>query len=259
MFKNKKADSYSRHTSYDWEEKNAQPINSRKVPFAVVESYKTIRTNLMFLLSQKNGKVVALSSSNAGEGKSTTAINIAIAFSQLDIKVLLIDADLRRSTVHKKLKLNNTNGLSNVIAGFATFEETVCPFNANLDVLLSGPVPPNPSELLGSISFEKLLDQLKERYDYIIIDTPPINVVSDTLALAPKTDGLLLVFRDMFTPGDSVRRALAAAEFANISILGAIMNGANPKSKRGYRKYSYGYKYGYRHNHKAYTYEPNEK
>lgn len=249
---------YNYNYSYDSEQyaKSGQSSDQRKVPFSIVESYKTIRTNLMFLLSQKGGKVVVVSSSDAGEGKSTTAINVAIAFSQLDNKVLLIDADLRRSTIHKKIKLQNTNGLSHVIAGFSTFEEAVASFNANLDVLVAGPIPPNPSELLGSHTFEVLLENLKEKYDYIIIDTPPINVVSDSLVLAPKTDGLVLVFRDTVTPYDSFNRALAAAEFAGIPVLGAIMNGANPKSKRGYtyRKYysspryssrRYGYNYSY--------------
>lgn len=234
----------------DYAEKNQIGENNastRKVPFAIVESYKMIRTNLLFLLAQTNGKVIAISSSSSGEGKSTTAINAAIAFSQIDSKVLLIDADLRRSSIHKKLKLDNTNGLSNVIANFSTFDEAVTHFNPNLDILTAGPFPPNPSELLGSVSLETLLQNLRERYDYIIIDTPPINVVSDALVITPKTDGLVLIFRDMFTPHDALKRALAAANFANINVLGAIMNGSNPKTNRrySYRKYSYGYKYRY--------------
>jgi len=143
----------------------------KKVPFAVVEAYKTMRTNLMFLLAQQNGKVVGFTSSNASEGKSTTSVNIAIAFSQLGGKVLIIDADLRRSSIHKKLKIENEDGLSNVLAGFSEFHSAVQHVNANFDVLSAGPIPPNPSELLGSVKFAELMTKLKEEYDYIIIVT----------------------------------------------------------------------------------------
>ena len=215
----------------------------KKVPFAVVEAYKTMRTNLMFLLAQENGKVLAFTSSNASEGKSTTSVNIAIAFSQLGGKVLIIDADLRRSSIHKKMRLENTDGLSNVIVGFSDFESAVQAANPNLDVLTSGPIPPNPSELLGSAAFEELMLKLREKYDYIIIDTPPLNIVTDALLIGPRTDGVILVVRDAFTPHDTIKRAIDSAKFANIKILGAIMNGANPKNSRRYTYRRYGYKY----------------
>lgn len=234
---------------------------NKKVPFAVVESYKSIRTNLLFLLAQSGGKVIAFSSSNASEGKSTTAVNSAIAFSQIGGKVLLVDADLRRSSIHKKLKIENQNGISNVLVGFSDFASAVHTVNENLDVLTAGSIPPNPSELLGSKQFADLIVSLREQYDYIVIDTPPINIVSDALLIAPRTDGLILVVRDGFTPHDTIKRAIDAAEFANINILGAIMNGANPKSSRRYtyRRYSYGYKYsryGYGYG-KEYSYGKN--
>ncbi|MBR4073398.1 MAG: CpsD/CapB family tyrosine-protein kinase [Clostridia bacterium] len=213
-----------------------------------------MRTNLMFLLAQQNGKIVAFTSSNASEGKSTTSVNVAIAFSQLGGKVLVVDADLRRSSIHKKLRLENEDGISNVLAGFSEFSKAVQSINPNLDVLTAGPIPPNPSELLGSPKLTELFDKLREEYDYIIIDTPPLNVVTDALLIGPKTDGIILVVRDEFTPHDTVKRAIDAAEFANIKILGAVMNGANPKVSRGYtyrrysykyRSYGYGYGYGY--------------
>ena len=141
---------------------NPQNI-AKRVPFAVVEAYKTIRTNLLFLLAQNKGKVIALSSSNAGEGKSTTSINLAVSFAQLNKKVLLIDADMRRSSVHKKLKLDNTNGLSNAIAGFVSYEEAICKYTDYLDIMTAGPIPPNPSELLSYTSFDELLANLKEK------------------------------------------------------------------------------------------------
>lgn len=218
---------------------------TRHVPFAVVEAYKTIRTNLTFLLSSSENKVFGITSPDAGDGKSTTAINMAIAFSQFGDKVLLIDADMRRSSVHKKLKIENNAGLSGVLAGFNNWEEVVTNISDSLDVITAGQVPPNPSELLGSARFEKLVEEVGQKYSYVIIDTPPIDVVSDALVIAPHTAGLVLVVKDQVTSTDAIKRTIEAAKFANINILGAVMNGANPKSGRryGYRKYG---KYGYR-------------
>lgn len=223
-------------------EVSANETASKHVPFAVVEAYKTIRTNIMFLLAKNEGRKLSFSSANAGEGKSTTSINVAVAFSQLGCKVLLVDADMRRSSIHKKLKLDNENGLSNLIAGFCTFEQAVKHFNQNLDILTAGPIPPNPSELLGSTQLDEIIAGIKGNYDYIIFDTPPINVVSDALVLTPKTDGLILVVRDEITEHDSFECALASARFANINILGAVMNAADPAKGKNYKYRKYRYK-----------------
>lgn len=211
-------------------------IKNSKVPFAVAEAYKSIRTNLMFLLNKKMGNVVTVSGSDISEGKSTTAVNMAIAFSQLGDKILLIDGDLRRSSIHKKTKLDNEKGLSDILGGFAEFEDVVKTVNPNLDVLTSGHQAPNPSELLGSARYEALINELKEKYVYIIIDTPPVNVVSDALIVAPKSDGVVLVVRDKFTMSDSLKKAIEAFEFANVKVLGAVMNAAGAKSKKSYYK-----------------------
>ncbi len=220
---------------------------SRHVPFAVVEAYKAIRTNLTFLLASSETKVFGITSPEAGEGKSTTAVNMAIAFSQLGDKVLLIDADMRRSSIHKKLKIENNAGLSNILAGFNKYSEVITHISDTFDVITAGQVPPNPSELLGSANFKELVDTVSKEYGYVIIDTPPVDVVTDALVIAPSTAGLVLVVKDQVTPTDSIRRAIEAAKFADINILGAVMNAANPKmsGKYGYRKYGYR-KYGYR-------------
>lgn len=232
-----------------------QVTQRRTAPFAVVEAYKSIRSNLCFLLEKSDkGNVIAITSSNAEEGKSTTAVNLAVAFSQLEDRILIIDADLRRSSIHKKLHIENDKGLSNVLAGMCDFEEAVKKLSDRLHILTSGQIPPNPSEMLSSKRFSNLIEKLREAYDYIIIDTPPLNVVSDALVIVPNTDGFAFVLRDGFTPNYTIKRALASAEFAKVKTLGAIMNGANPKSqgKYIYRKYSYRsqyynryYKYGY--------------
>lgn len=236
---------------------------AKKVPFAVVEAYKTIRTNLMFVLAQNSGRVVTFSSSNASEGKSTTAVNVAIAFSQLGDKILLIDGDMRRSSVHKKLKIENNEGLSDILVGFSTFDDAVIHMNDSLDVLTAGRIPPNPSELLGSQAFTELVETARKKYSFVVLDSPPIGVVSDALVIAANTDGMVLVVRDGYTPNDSIKQSISSAEFANINIIGAIMNGANSRSDRRYtyRRYRYAsryYKYNYGYG-KPYAYNRLDK
>ncbi len=227
-----------------YETKGVNP--DRQVPFAIVEAYKTIRTNLMFMMSQSNKKQIAISSSLAGEGKSTTAVNIAIAFSQLGCKVLLIDADLRRPSVHKKLKLPNTKGLSSVLINLCEPGECLNNINPNLDVMTSGPMPPNPSELLSSAKMSDLLDSLQDQYEYILIDTPPINIVSDALVLAPKTNGIVMVVKDQLSTHDELRKSISAIEFANVKLLGIVLNGSSRREatlqKYRYNRYKYTYK-----------------
>lgn len=218
--------------------------------FAVVESYKMIRTNLLFLLSQTNEKTITVSSSVAGEGKSTTAINIAVAFSQLGCRVLLIDADMRKPSVHKKLHISNEKGLSSILVGFEKLEESTNSINQNFDVITSGPTPPNPSELLGSEQMTELLAKLNTLYDYVILDTPPVNIVPDALIVAPKTSGIVFVVQDYITPHAYFQKALNSIEFAGVKLLGVILNGSNNKTNKKYR-----YKYRYKYNQYNYTYK----
>lgn len=212
---------------------------NNEAPFSVVEAYKTIRTNLMFVLPNKNKKTIIVSSSLPGEGKSTTSLNLGISFSQLDQRVLLIDGDMRNPTIYKKLKINNSKGLSSILVGFCELGEVIKNVYPNFDVLTSGPLPPNPAELLGSDNMSELLEVLEEYYDLIIIDTPPINVVSDSLILAPKTDGIIIVIKQGETTHEQFKKVLNSIEFANVKLLGTILNGIKFEGK----KYNYKYKY----------------
>ena len=218
--------------------------NSGKTPFSVVESYKHIRIHLVTALSNAEGNVVTVSSPNAAEGKSNTAANTAITLSQLNKKVLLIDADSRRSTIHQKLKIENELGLMDVITGEATVDAVVKSYNPYLDIMTSGTNHNNPSELYSSQSFDDMIKEVSEKYDYVLIDTPPVNIVSDALVIAQKTTGMLLVIRADFTNGDSFRKALNLTKALDINLLGVVINSVNAESKKYYKYGKYG-KYGY--------------
>lgn len=251
--------------SYQNDQKNAI-ITGKKIPFAIIEAYKNIRTSIDFLLADEEKNTFTVTSANAVEGKSTTSSNLAVAFSQLEKKVLLIDADLRRASIHKKFNIENKSGLSNVIINEAEFEDVVVKVKPYLHILTAGKLPPNPSELLGSKRFEEFLNKASEEYDYVIVDTPPLNVVTDSMLVAPLTGGVVLVVRDGYTPHYSIEKAIADIEFAGIKILGAVMNGVNAGNKKNYiyrktgnesyGKYRYGYnKYGYKYGYNRYGYD----
>lgn len=222
--------------------KNVNANISSQAPFAVVEAYKNIRIRLLYTLENMQGKVVAFTSPNVSEGKSTTAVNMAITLSQLNKKILLIDGDIRRATVHKKLKLENKKGLSNILARECQFEEAVNSYNPYLDVLTSGSVVINPSDLIGSTDFDKLVEKIREEYDYIIIDTPPVNIVSDALAISKKCDGVVLVARISYTTYAQLKTAKNALNALDINVLGTILNGAGGTKKKYGSYYKYGYK-----------------
>ncbi len=227
--------------------KNVSPNIAGKAPFAVVEAYKNIRIRLLSMLDEIGGKVVAFSSPNASEGKSTTAVNMAITLSQLNKKVILIDMDIRRATIHKKLKIDNFTGLSDLLAREVSFEDAVTKYNPYLDILTSGSITNNPSDLIGSTDFDKLLEKLREEYDFVIIDTPPVNVVSDSLSISQKCDGVILITRIAVTTYADVRAAISSLEELNVNILGTVINGAggSGSSYSKYGKYGSYSKYGY--------------
>ena len=216
---------------------------SDKSKFAIVESYKAARTNIMFALSADDNKVFAVTSYSKGEGKSTVSSNLAISFSKMEKKVLLIDSDLRRPNVHNIFKVKNASGLSNVIGKMVSFEEVVHrKVLPNLDILPSGTIPPNPSELLCSARFIDLVNKLKENYDYIIFDTPPIGVVADALLLKDLVAGFVVVLRERSTTHGDVQNLLESAKLADCKLLGFIKVGcvsSKKRTRRGYYYYQY--------------------
>lgn len=229
------------------QEKNSYGPQSGDVWFGVREAYHTIRTNLMFSVAKKECKVIIVSSSIAGEGKTTTSANVAFSIAKSNQKVLLIDLDLRKPQIYRLLKKPNVPGVTNYLSGFNTMEEVLhknaCP---NLDLICAGTISPNPGEMVASEGMLRLLEEMKQKYDFIIIDTPPINVVSDALSLIPHADGLVLVARPNYTAKKEVQRAVEQVKFIGGKILGIVANGVQEK-KSGYGRYGRYGRYGYEH------------
>lgn len=213
---------------------------SDKSKFAIVESYKAARTNIMFSLSADDKKIFAVTSYSKGEGKSTVSSNLAISFSKMENRVLLVDCDLRRPNLHNIFKVDNEQGLSNVIGKMGDFDEAlhknVLP---NLDILTSGTIPPNPSELLCSQRFIDLVKRLQEEYDYVIFDTPPVGVVADALLLKDLVAGFVVVLRERSTTHGDIQNLLESAKLADCKLLGFIKVGCTSNKKRGKRGYYY--------------------
>ncbi len=224
-------------------------ILSEKSDFDTVETFKTIRTNIMFSLPKTNsGKVIAVTSSSPGEGKTTTSVNLAITFAQTGAKVVLVDCDLRKARVHRYLQVKRDNGVSNVLCGFTELDRAIKRnVRSNLDVLPAGEIPPNPAELLESPEFEKLVAELRKRYDYVLIDTPPVTVVTDGIVIAKQCMGIVVVVRENQTTFDFLDETMESLKKTDTKIVGVIVLGSENKNKKYgyYRNGRYGYKYKY--------------
>ncbi|SDS29690.1 capsular exopolysaccharide family [Paenibacillaceae bacterium GAS479] len=207
----------------------------------ISEAYRSLRTNIQFSSFDEPIKIMMVASANPGEGKSTTASNLAVTYAQEGKKVLLIDADLRKPSVFKVFNVSNRVGLSTVVSGQCHVQDAVQDTMVeNLFVLTSGPVPPNPSELLASQSMKTILEEFKADYDVVIFDTPPVLAVTDSLIVSAMCQGVLLVVQAGKVKSELVRKAKANLEHVHARILGVVLN--NTKSRKG-DKYNY-YYYG---------------
>lgn len=226
--------------------KDGKNVLSEKSKFAIVEAYKSARTNIMFSLSATENKAFAVTSYAKGDGKSTVAANLAISFSKMGKKVILIDCDLRRPNIHNILKLENKAGFSDMVGRMVVFDDVVhrdvlpC-----LDVLTSGTIPPNPSELICSPEVTRFVEKLNREYDYIIFDSPPIGVVADALLLKEHIAGYLLITRERKTTHGDIERLLQNIKLTDSKPLGFIRVGVTHEGKRGRRGYYYYYYYQY--------------
>ncbi|QVI33933.1 CpsD/CapB family tyrosine-protein kinase [Lacticaseibacillus chiayiensis] len=210
----------------------------------VSEQFRTVRTNIEFAgAALDRCQVVMFTSSAMSEGKSTVSANVAVTWAQAEKKVLLIDCDLRRPTVHATFRTLNLEGLTTVLTGKLPAEDVVeKTFVNNMDIVTSGPIPPNPSELLNSKRMSELITWARGKYDIVVLDAPPVLAVSDVQVLIPQTDGVIIVANLNKTLKGDLRRTVEVLKLGKAKILGAV---ERVKSKHGDRGYGYGYGYGY--------------
>ena len=201
------------------------------------ETYKVLRTNIEYSSYDRDLKILVVTSSQPQEGKSITSGNLALSLAQDDKKVILVDCDLRRPSVHKKFFLSNAVGVTEVVLGRKSLESAIQKYNLTLDILTSGKVPPNPSEMVGSKNMQNLLNELKEMYDYVILDTPPVLTVTDAQVLSTKVDGVIFVVKSGATKKDDIIQAKSQLDKVNASIVGAILNRVEKSDKKQYYYY----------------------
>ena len=208
------------------------------------EAFRKLRTNLKFLAVDNPARTIVITSASPSEGKSTTSVNIALALAEAEYNVLLVDGDLRRPRLAKYLGLVGSVGLSTVLSGGAPLDEVMQTTKfPRLTALTSGAIPPNPSELLGSLATKNLLSEVRERFDYVIIDSAPILAVTDGAILAADADGVLVVVRSGKTKRDQLAHAIGVLNDVGATLLGAILT-MMPRGGGGSYNYYYGGSYG---------------
>ena len=216
--------------------------------FAASEAYKLLRTNLMFSFSETDRcNIIGMTSAFRGEGKSLTSINLAYTFAEAKKRVLLIEGDMRLPTMARRLELKSTPGLSNLIAGMSGLREVVQTFKSEAEgqeavsfhVLVSGDIPPNPSELLGSGRMKVFLDSLRYAYDYVILDLPPVTVVTDAVLASKLVDGMVVVVRSDHAVRGALSDTIRQLRLVDAKILGFVFNGASESGGGYYRGKSY--------------------
>jgi capsular exopolysaccharide synthesis family protein len=221
---------------------NKRPIITHQNPKSPIsEAYRALRTNIQFSSIDEELRVIMVTSAGPGEGKSTTLINLAVAYAQTDKKVLIIDGDLRKPTMHHTLRVSNRWGLTNLLTNQLTIREVLQDtFIPNLQIITSGPIPPNPSEILASKKMISTIDDLKEHFDIILIDAPPAIAVTDSQIIASRTDGVILVVNSEKTKRDAVLKAKQNLDNVRARILGVVLNNVDRKNKDAYYYYYYG-------------------
>lgn len=220
--------------------KNTIPLIAHHHPREVVsEQYRLIRTNILFSSVDEEIKSVMVTSPEQADGKSTTALNLAIVLAQQGKKVLLVDTDLRKPSIHYSFQASNIVGITNILKKETDLEGTISStLVPNLEILTSGDIPPNPSELLNSRAMEKVMMEIEERYDYVVYDTPPVLAVTDAQIIANRCDGVVLVVASGKTHKERAIRAKELLEKAKSRILGVVVNGVESKKTEIYSQYT---------------------
>ena len=227
------------------------PHLSVSSPFAIKEAYNSIRTKIMFTGKGEKCPIFAVTSSLASDGKTTNAVNLAISFAIADQRVLLIDADMRKPSIHRHFGCESRNGLSEVLAGLTTEINLRKTDTEKLTILTAGQIPPNPAELLSNDKMDTLLEYVRGYFDYVIIDTPPVNIVTDATVLAEKVTGYVFVAQSGKNHIRDIADALHQLEDMNANMVGMILNDPANEAEN---HYGYRYKRYYRSN--GYRYGP---
>ena len=226
---------------------NARTMFGPNLNFATTEAYKLLRANLMFSFpDDEKCRVIGITSSIQSEGKSSTACNVAYALAESGAKVLLLEADLRKPSVATKLGLARSPGLTNLLISKGDYADAIQHSDKapDLDIITSGDIPPNPSEMLASGRMSRLIEQLKTQYAYIIMDLPPVTVVSDAVMVSKLLDGVALVVRGTFSEKRLLADALRQLKLANARVLGFVYRDSNTSKKYSKRYYKYYAEYG---------------
>jgi len=209
----------------------------KDLSFAAAEAYKLLRTNILFALPDKQQcNVVGVTSAGSGEGKSTTALNLSYALAEAGKNVLLIEGDMRLPTISRQLTLRPSPGLSNVLAGLNSVRDALqeSGLHKRLQVISSGDIPPNPSELLGAQSCGILIEVLSSDYDFIILDLPPVTEVADALVASKLTDGMLMVVRKNYANKHALANAIHQLKYVDAKILGIVLTDSSTVKGRKY-------------------------
>ena len=225
-------------------------ILTTQLPFMYTEAYKALRTNVEFLSASNDAKKIVVTSSLSGEGKTCLSINLAISLAQTGKKVIILDCDLRKPKIHRYLRIKHSSqyGVSTVLNGTADVDSSIGFLeDINLYVMLAGPTPPNPSELLNSERAKKLFDDLSERFDYIICDTAPAAIVTDAVALSQHCDGVIFVIRQNYATVDQVKETVSRIQAVGTKIFGTVLNGYNSHDDTGSYYGQYYYYYSNKH------------
>ena len=243
--------------TYDMTPEESRKVIGPNLSFAAAEAYKRLRTNLMFSFpDRKKCRVIGVTSALQSEGKTTTAINIAYTMAQTGNKVLLLEGDLRLPTIAKRLGVHSKPGVSNLLAGQCTGNDVLqrSRFLDGVHIIVAGDIPPNPAELLASPQMEQTMEAVSKIFDVIILDLPPVCVVSDALIASKLIDGMIVVARQDFCDRKAMSETIRQLKFAETRILGFVVTGSDIQKKnyKRYKKDSYdGYGYGYGHEHTA--------
>lgn len=224
--------------------KKQQPTLARKLiansnPKSIItEQFRTIRTNIQFSMPDQEIKTILVTSSIPGEGKTTNAANLGVVFAQDGKKVLIVDADMRKPTMHHTFNLFNVVGLSNILTKQVDIQSAIHQSDIdNIHIIASGPIPPNPSELLSSKNLDSFINEVIQQYEIIIFDAPPLLSVTDAQILSNKCDGTLLIVKSGYVDKTDVRKAKASLEAAHAKILGVVLNNYKMPKNNNYYYY----------------------